>query len=125
VRVDVEVLGQAEVALAPRREADVAADARDPEGADRVTVEIEAHDVPGAAVAAECVGVERPLGHPVRARRPVVELDGALLGDRRLELAQPPGELGRVVGIAHLDARSGVGGGVVEAGPAERQVLQR
>ena len=46
VRLDVEVGRQPEVALAPRREADVAADAGDPERADGGAVEILADDVP-------------------------------------------------------------------------------
>src|SRR5207248_3402036 len=47
-----------------------------------------------------------------------------LLGDRRLELAQPPGQLGRVVGVAYLDSLGDVGRRVSEAGPSEREVLQ-
>ena len=55
VGVDVEVRREAEVALAAGGEADVAAHAGDAEGADVVVVEIVADDVPGAAVAAQCV----------------------------------------------------------------------
>ena len=125
VQIDVEVGRQLEVALAPRREADVAADARDPERADVVVVEILADDVPGAAVAAQRVRVERPLADGVASRRPVAELDRALLRDRRLELRQAAGHLGRVVGIAHLDARGRVRRRVVEARAAEGEVLER
>ena len=39
-------------------------------------------------------------------------------------LREPARHLRRVVGIAHLDARSRLGGGVVEAGSPERQVLE-
>ena len=125
VRLDVELGGQPEVALPPRREADVAADARDAERADRGPVEILADDVPDALVEAERVRVQRPLRHLVALRRPVGELDRALLGDRRLELRQAARELGRVVRRADAHALGGVGAGVLEAGPAEREVLER
>ena len=125
VGVDVEVLRQAEVALAAGGEADVAADARDAERADVVVVEIVADDVPGASIAAQGVGIQRPLARLVAPRRPVAELDRPLLRDRRLELREPAGHLGRVVGIAHLDARGGLRRRVVEPGAAESEVLQR
>ena len=125
VGVDVEVRREAEVALAAGGEADVAANAGDAEGADVVVVEIVADDVPGAAVAAQCVGIQRPLARLVAPGRPVAELDRPLLRDRRLELRQAAGHLGRVVGIAHLDARGGLRRRVVESGAAEREVLQR
>ena len=125
MRLDVELGRQPEVALAPRREADVAADAGDAERAHGGAVEILADDVPDALVEPERVGVERALGHLVALRRPVVELDRPLLRDRCLELRQPPGELGRVVRSADADALGGVGARLVEPGPAEREVLQR
>ena len=125
MRLDVEVGRQPEVALAPRREANVAADAGDPEGADGGAVEILADDVPDSLVEPERVGVERALADLVALRRPVVELDRPLLRDRRLELRQAAGELGRVVGRADPDALGGVGARLVEPRPAERQVLQR
>ncbi len=61
----------------------------------------------------------------VALRRPVAELDRALLRDRCLELRQAPCELGGVVGRAHADALLGVDAGLVEAGPAEGEVLER
>ena len=61
----------------------------------------------------------------VALRRPVGELDRALLRDRRLELREAAGELGRVVGRADADALGGVGAGLGEAGAAEREVLER
>ena len=70
-------------------------------------------------------------GFSVRSRvwsrrgRPVAELDRPLLRDRRLELRQAAGHLGRVVGVAHLDAGGGLRRRVVEAGAPEREVLQR
>ena len=90
-----------------------------------VAVEIVADDVPDPLVEAERVRVERPLRHLVALRRPVAELDRALLGDRRLELREPSRELGRVVGRADADALGGRRRRVLEAGPAEREVLQR
>ncbi len=56
-----------------------------------------------------------------------MEANRALLRDRRLELAEPALELGRVVGIPHLDAHSGCRGRALEhtGGAAEREVLQR
>ena len=57
--------------------------------------------------------------------RPVLELHRALLRDRALELREPAGHLGRVVGVEHLDAQRRVARRLGEAGPAEREVLQR
>src|SRR5581483_10141996 len=57
--------------------------------------------------------------------RPVLELDRPLLRDRRLELAQPAGELRRVVRVAHLDPLCDLGRRVLEALAPEREVLQR
>ena len=125
MRLDVELGRQPEVALAAGREADVAADARDAEGADGGAVEILADDVPDALVEPQRVRVERALGDLVALRRPVRELDRALLRDRRLELGEPAGELGRVVGRADAHALGGVGARLVEPGPAEREVLER
>ena len=123
--LDVEVGRQPEVALAPGGEANIAANAGDPEGADGGAVEILADDVPDSLVEPERVGVERALADLVALRRPVVELDRPLLRDRRLELRQAPRELGRVVRCADPDALGRVGARLVEARPAERQVLQR
>ena len=53
VVLDVELGRQAEVALAPRREADVGADARDAERADVVPLEVVADHVPGAVLRQE------------------------------------------------------------------------
>ena len=125
VRLDVELGRQPEVALAAGREPDVAADAGDAERADGGAVEILPDDVPDALVEPQRVRVERALGDLVALRRPVGELDRALLRDRRLELREAPGELRRVVGSADAHALGGVGAGLVEAGPAERQVLER
>ena len=122
---DVEVRRDPEVALAARCEPDVALDARDAEGAERVAVEIEAHDVPLAAVVEERVRVECALGVLVARDRPVVELDRALLRDRAFELCQASGHLGRVVGVEHLDAQRGGARRLGESGAAEREVLQR
>ena len=90
-----------------------------------VAVEIPADDVPDALVEAQRVRVQRPLRHLVSLRRPVRELDRALLGDRGLELREASGELGRVVGCADADALGGGRAGVLEAGPPEREVLER
>ena len=108
VQLDVEVGGRAEVALAPRRELDVAADARDAERADVVAVEVVPDDVPDAVVGHQRVRVERPLALLVARDRPVLELHRPLLRDRALELRQPPRHLGGVVGIEHLDAPRGL-----------------
>ena len=125
MRLDVELGRQPEVALAPRGEADVAADPGDPERPHGGAVEVLPDDVPDALVEPERVRVERALADLVALRRPVVELDRALLRDRRLELRQAARELGRVVRGAHAHALGGVGAGLVEAGPAEGQVLER
>ena len=117
--------GQPEVALAARREADVASDPGDAERANRGPVEILADDVPDALVEPERIRVERAFGHLVALRRPVRELDRALLGDRGLELRQAAGELGRVVRRADAHPLGRVGARVLEPGPAEREVLQR
>jgi hypothetical protein len=117
--------GDAEVALAPRREADVAPDPRDAEGADVVAVEILADHVPDAVLRQQRVRVERPLGDLVARDRPVAELDRPLLRDRALELAEPAGHLGRVVGVGHLDADGRLRRLVGEPRSAEREVLER
>ena len=90
-----------------------------------LVVEVLADDVPGAAVASKRVRVQRALADRVAPRRPVAELDRALLRDRGLELREPAGHLRRVVGIADLDAGGRLGGRIVEARAAEREVLQR
>ncbi len=119
-----EFLRHAEVALPPGREADVAADPRDAERAHRVAVVVVADHVPGAAVGEEGVGIHRALGLDVPADRVVRELDRALLRDRVLELRQAARHLGRVVGIADLDPHGGLRRLLVEAGPAEGEVLE-
>ena len=125
--LDVEVLREPEVALASRREADVAADARDAERADVVAVEVVADHVPRAVLREQGVRVERPLLLLVAVDRPVAELDGALLRDRALELAQAALQLRRIVGIAYLHAHGGAGRcrGERARRPPEREVLQR
>ena len=127
VVLDVELGRQPEVALAPRREADVGADARDAERPDVVALEVVADHVPRAVLGQERVRIERPLLLVVAVDRPVAELDRALLGDRALELAEAALQLGRVVGVAHLDAHRGAGRrrGERAGRPAEREVLQR
>ena len=104
ILLDVELGRQAKITFAARCEADVGADARDPECPDVVTVEVMADHIPGAILRQQGVGVQRPLDLLVPVDRPVAELDGALFRDRALELAEPALKLGRVVGIPHLDA---------------------
>ena len=125
MRVDVEVGGQAEVPLAAGGEADVAADPRDAERANRPAIEIVSDHVPDALVEPERVGVEAALGDAVTQRRPVAELDRALLRDPGLELGEATRELRRVVGRADAHALRRVGRRVLEAGPAEGEILQR
>ena len=117
VQLDVELGRQAEVALAPRREADVRADARDAERADVVALEIVADHVPRAVLGQQRVRVERALFLVVAVDRPVAELDRALLRDRAFELAEPALQLGRVVGVAHLDAHARCGSAPRRARP--------
>ena len=109
VVLDVELRRQPEVALAARREPDVRADARDAERPDVGALEVVADHVPRAVLGQQRVRVERALLFLVAVDRPVAELDGALLRDRALELAEPALELGRVVGVAHLDPHRGAG----------------
>jgi hypothetical protein len=123
--LDVEVGRGAEVALAPSRELDVAADARDPEGADVLAVEIVSDDVPEPVVVEERVRVERPLALLVPRDRPVIEAHRALLRDRVLELRESSRRLGRVVGIEHLHAARRLGRRLAEARPSECEVLER
>ena len=124
IELDVEVRRRAEVALAPRRELDVAPDARDAEGADLFPVEVVAHHVPEAVVVDEGVRVERPLALLVPGDRPVVEAHRPLLRDCVLELRQAARRLGRVVGVEHLDPARRLGPRLAEAGPSEREVLK-
>ena len=93
VLVGVEVLREPEIALTTARETDVAADPRDAERQHLVAVEIVPDHVPLAAVEQERVRVDRALLLLVALDRPVRELDGAVLGDRALELRQPAREL--------------------------------
>jgi hypothetical protein len=120
-----ELLREAEVPLASRGEADVAADSRDAERADVLAVVVEADHVPGAVLREEGVGVDGPFRLLVATDRVVGELDRTLLGDRVLELRQPSAHLRRVVRVAHLDAHRGLGRLLDEAWPAQREVLQR
>ena len=121
----VEVLRQPEVALAAGRELDVAPDPQHLERPDRVALVVAADDVPAALVRQQRVGVDRALALDAARDRPVLELDRPLLRDRRLELAQPARELGRVVGIAHLDPLGDLGRRLAKAWATERQVLER
>ena len=125
VAVDVEIGRQAEVPLAAGREADLASDARDAEGALLAHVEVLADDVPGTCVLEERVRVDRALAFVVARDRPVGELDRALLRDRSLELAEPALHLDRVLGVEHLDAHGGLRRRLREARAAEREVLER
>ena len=124
VGVDVEVGRDAEVALATRREADVAADPRDAERADVLPVQVLADHVPAAVVRQQPVGVQRPLALAVPRDRVVRELDRPLLRDRALELAQPAGHLRRVVRVEHLDSDGGLRRRLVEPRAAEGEILQ-
>ncbi len=117
VLLDVEVERRAEVALAARRKLDLAFDPGDAKRADVLAVEILADDVPDAVVGQQRVRVQRALLHVVARHRPVLELHGALLRDRALELREPARHLGRVVGVDHLDAHRGVAGRLGETGP--------
>ena len=87
---------------------------------------VGADHVPDPTIVQQAVGIQRALGLLAAGHRPVGELHRALLRDRRLELRQPPGHLGRVVRIAHLDAHRSRRGRLVSQGrPAEREVLER
>src|SRR5262249_30240102 len=125
VLVDVEVGRRAEVALAPRRKPDVAADPRDAELLAAPVVDVLADDVPDAVVGQERERVDAALGLLVARDRVVRELDRALLRDRALELRQPSRHLDGVVGVANLDPDSGLRRQLAEAGAAEREVLER
>ena len=61
VLLDVELGRQPEIALAPRREANVRADPRDAERADVLALEVVADHVPRAVLGQQGVRVERPL----------------------------------------------------------------
>jgi len=123
--VDPEVGWNPEVALAPCREPDVAANARDTELLDLASVvQVRADDVPDTEVRQQGVRIERSLLFLVARDREVRELDRALLRDGALELAEPAGHLGRVVGIEDLDTHRGLGRSVRKARAAERQILQ-
>ena len=124
VLLRVEALGHPEVALAASRQPDVAADPGHAEGLDLLVVEVEPDDVPLAAVEEQRIRVHRPLAQSVAHDRPVLELQGAVLGDRALELRQPARELRGVTRVVELHGARGLGRRLVEAGPAEREVLQ-
>ena len=61
----------------------------------------------------------------VAARAPVAEPHRPLLRDRRLELREPAGELGRVVGRADPNTLGRLGRRLRKAGPSEREILER
>ena len=117
VRLDVEVLGQPEVAFPPRRQPDLAPDPRDPEGPVRVAVVVAADHVPAAAVEEQGVRVDRPLVLLVPRDGVVVELDGALLRDCALELGESAWRLRRIVDLTDLHTIRCPARGPLEAGP--------
>ena len=119
----IELGGDAEVALATRREADVAADAREPERADRLAVVVASHEVPLTLAQEQAVGVHRARRLLVGRDRPVREDDRALLGDGRLDLLQALGHLGGEPVAEQPQAHAG-GGVLARVRPAEREVLQ-
>src|SRR6266550_2020466 len=120
----VEALGQAEVPFAPRGEPDLAPDPRHPERLDPFVFEVEADDVPLAAVEEERVGIDRALVLLLPHDRPVLELQRPALGDRALELRQPARKLGRVARVVQLDGSPSLRRRRVEPGTAEREVLE-
>jgi hypothetical protein len=118
VLVRVEVLREAEIALAPGREPDVIANPGDAKGAHVVLVGVVADHVPLSAVEEERVRVDCALSLAAAPDGEILELDRAVLGDRPLELRQPAGELGRVAGVVQLDGPCGLGRRLLEARPA-------
>jgi hypothetical protein len=93
VGLGVESVGEAEIALATRREPDLAAHARHAERLDLVIVQIEADDVPLPAVEEQRVRIDGALPLLLAHDRPVLELQRPVLRDRALELGQPAGKL--------------------------------
>ena len=126
IALDIELRRQPEVALAPCRKTDVGTDPCDPEGADVLALQVVADHIPRAVLGKQGVRVERPLLFVVAIDRPVAELHRALLRDGAFELAEAALQLGRVVGVAHLDPPGGAGGRRREVAgrAAESQVLQ-
>ena len=61
VLLGVEAGRKPEVTLAPRREPDLAADPRHPEGSDRIDLLVAPDHVPAALVREKRIGVDRPL----------------------------------------------------------------
>ncbi len=121
----IEIRRRPKVALPARCEGDVAANPRDPERALVLTLEVTADHVPDAVVREQRVGVQRSPRDLVAGDRPVLELHGALLGDRGLELRQAACHLRRVVGILEIDLDRALGPRLERAAAAEREVLQR
>ena len=120
----VELGRHAEVALAPRREAHVAAHAVEAERAHVVAVVVAADHVPLPAHEVEAVRVDRAQRLLVGRDRPVAEDDGALLRDRGLELLQPDRDLGGEA--APEQAHGDLGRHVVgRVRAAECEVLER
>src|SRR6266542_2745321 len=125
VVIGVEVRREAEVALASRREANVPANPRDAEGPDLIRIVVAADHVPRSLVRQQREGIHGPLARLVPRDRPVLELHRPLLGDRALELAEPPRHLRGVVGIADFDPYGRLRRCLAEARTAEREVLER
>jgi hypothetical protein len=119
----VELGRDAEVALAARGEADVAADAREPERTDRVAIVIAADEVPLAVSQEQAVGIHRPRRLLVRRDCPVGEDDRALLRDCGLDLLQALSDLGGEAVAEQPQAHAGRGV-LARVRPPEREVLQ-
>src|SRR5207244_6330132 len=94
VDVDVEVRGNAKVALAAGRKPDLAPDPGDAERPDVLPVEVLADHVPAAVVGEEAVRIDCAFALAVARNRVVRELDRALLRDRPFQLAEAAGHLG-------------------------------
>ena len=121
----VEVGRALEVVLGLGRVADLAADPREPEHADRVALVRAPDDVELAALVEQLVGIDPPGAQVVALHRVVVEHDRLAPEDRGLDLGQPLGDLVAAGRAGDPERDRVLLGGAQRARAAPGDLLQR
>ncbi len=121
----VEVLGAAEVVLGLGRVGDLAADAREPEHADRLALVRVPEQVELPALEQQVVGVHAACADLVALHRVVVEDDRLVAEDRRLDLRQARRELVAAGGGGDPQRHRALLGRAQRAGAPPGDLLQR
>ena len=125
IRARIEVAGALEVVLGLGRVGDLAADAREPEHAQRVALVRLADEVELAALEQQRVGVDLALGDLVAGERVVLEGDRLAAEDRGLDLGQALGEVVPAGAGGQAQRDRALVGGAERVGPAPGDLLQR